>query len=578
LKLKINIIIISIITALFFTSLKLPAYGQSAPAPPQPPAETATDNTDIPEKADELPKNPVLFTLVAFIQSMEDLKAEIKNKEKEYKASETEDQKNKINKEITDLSQKLEIYEKDFERIATGVDWFELDTGMQHDFDWQKEIRDIFRPVIQGLKKVTERPMQIEKLRSEMDFYQKRLSDMKKAVENIQGFIAQSDDKKLSQRLKILEKNWKGKEQQISNQITVTRHRLDEKLNQKESLWKSGQNLLQIFFKSRGKNLLLSLLAFIIVFLMLRLLYRVIYRIIPAYKMETRPFYLRLFEVAYHFLTYIGATCALLIVLYIFNDWILLSIVIIFFIGLIWGAKQGISQFWEQTKLLLNIGAVRENERIIYNGIPWRIASLNLYSQLENPDLSINLIRIPLKELIGKISRPYYKDEPWFPCKVNEWVILSDGTFGQITMQSPEFVELAFRNMPKIYPTQDFLSSSPTNLSKGFYINSTFGIDYDHQNICTKEVPEKMKAMLTEKLLQEGFANDLSNLIVEFKEAGPSSLDILIIASFKGDAAPSYGKLCRLLQKIAVEAATQYGWGIPFPQMTLSHRENAQSI
>lgn len=554
--------ITSIIIISCFICLNVSVYGQSV--------------TPL-SKTDNSPETPVVSTLIAFIQSVEDIKAEIKDKEKEYKSADSEEDKIKIREDIGSLRQKLEGYEKDFERIATNVDWDELDAGTQQDFDWQKEIRDIFRPVINGLKKITERPMQIEKLRNEEEFHQKRFAALKDALENIQKIIPQSRDEALSQRLKSLEKKWKEKERQISNQLTVTRHNLDEKLKQKTSVWQAAQNVLQIFFKSRGRNLILSLLAFMFVFLLLRLIYRFISRIIPAYKAEIRPFYLRLFEAAYHVLTYIGSACALLTVLYIFNDWILLSLVVVFAVGIAWTTKQGISQFWEQTKILLNIGAVRDNERIIYNGIPWRIASLSIYSHLENPCLAVSRIRIPLKELIGQVSRPYHKDEPWFPCQTDDWVILSDGTFGRVGIQTQEFVQLFCGAMPKTYLTQDFLGLSPGNLSKGFFLTSTFGIDYDHQSICTKEVPEKMQEMLMERLKQEGFGNDVTDLSVQFKEAGASSLDIMIIASFTGNAASSYGKLNRLLQKIAVETATQYGWGIPFPQITYSYRAASEN-
>lgn len=554
-KIKINLIIIAIWLACFNFS----AYAQS-----ETPALSKTETS-------------VVSTLTAFIQSMEDINAEIKNKEKEYKSADSEERQTKIKEELSSLRQKLEDYEKDFERIATNVDWEELDTGEQQDFDWQKEIRDIFRPVINGLKKITERPMQIEKLRSEAEFHEKRLAALKDALENIQNIIPQSQDETLNRRLKALEKKWKKEERQISNQLTVTRHHLEEKLKQKTSVWQSAQNILQLFFKSRGRNLILSVLAFIAVFFLLRLIYRLIRKIIPAYKAEIRPFYLRLFEAAYHVLTYIVSACALLAVLYVFNDWILLSFVIIFGIGIAWAAKQGIFQFWEQTKILLNIGSVRDNERIIYNGIPWKIASLSIYSQLENPCLTVPRIRIPLKELIGQVSRPYHKDEPWFPCEADDWVILSDGTFGKVGIQTQEFVQLFCGAMPKTYLTQDFLGLTPGNLSKGFFLTSTFGIDYDHQDICTKEVPEKMQQMLTERLAQEGFEDDLTDLSVQFKEAGASSLDLMIIASFTGNAAPFYGKLGRLLQQIALETATQYGWGVPFPQITYSYRDASES-
>jgi hypothetical protein len=38
--------------------------------------------------------------------------------------------------------------------------------------------------------------------------------------------------------------------------------------------------------------------------------------------------------------------------------------------------------FIREVMLLLNIGAVREGERVVYNGIPWLVKTLNLYQYL----------------------------------------------------------------------------------------------------------------------------------------------------------------------------------------------------
>lgn len=59
---------------------------------------------------------------------------------------------------------------------------------------------------------------------------------------------------------------------------------------------------------------------------------------------------------------------------------------------------------------------------------------------------------------------------------------------------------------------------------------------------------------------------------LEFAEAGASSLDLVVIADFKGSQAPIYNRLKRSIQRWCVDAASQYNWDIPFPQLTV-HRE-----
>jgi hypothetical protein len=180
------------------------------------------------------------------------------------------------------------------------------------------------------------------------------------------------------------------------------------------------------------------------------------------------------------------------------------------------------------------------------------------------------LIRLPLRELIGLQSRPFHKDEPWFPCQENDWLILADGTFGKVLMQTPEMVQLVLLGgSRKTYPTIEFLRQNPTNLSMNFRIQVTFGIDYQHQTISTQEVPQKLQTMLQKELLKNGYKDDLLHLDVEFKEAGSSSLDLAILADFSGNVAKDYDILSRMLQRIAVDACNTYGWVIPFTQITL---------
>ncbi len=104
--------------------------------------------------------------------------------------------------------------------------------------------------------------------------------------------------------------------------------------------------------------------------------------------------------------------------------------------------------YLDTSKLMLNVGAVREGERMIYKGVPWRVKHINFHSLLENPDLGITL-RIPITEFSGKTSRTFDSGESWFPCRKNDWVILSDGTRGGVTHLSHETVELVLRGGAK---------------------------------------------------------------------------------------------------------------------------------
>jgi hypothetical protein len=88
------------------------------------------------------------------------------------------------------------------------------------------------------------------------------------------------------------------------------------------------------------------------------------------------------------------------------------------------------SHFVREVTLLLNLGAVREGERVMYNGIPWLVRSLNFYTRLVNPELEGGDIRLPLRDFHDLRSRSFDANEPWFPTRLNDWVI----PFTQLTL------------------------------------------------------------------------------------------------------------------------------------------------
>ena len=258
-----------------------------------------------------------------------------------------------------------------------------------------------------------------------------------------------------------------------------------------------------------------------------------------------------------------------MIVFYIAEDWLLLSIGILLLLGAGWTLRTAIPHYWNQIEIFLNIGSVREGERIFMDGIPWRVQQINFFSLLENPTAGISQ-RIPIDELVDRKSRPVRPEESWFPCKKNDWVILNDGIRGKVTGISQEFVELTERGgSHKTYLTQSFLDLSPRNLSVNFRLRETLGISYSLQSRSTIHIPEILKKHIYQKIESEGYASDLLNLRVEFEKANDSSLDVVIIADFRGSLAPLYNRLRRAIQRWCVEACTDNHWEIPFPQLTL---------
>ena len=411
-------------------------------------------------------------TLRKILISKREIQQQLDQKIEELQAAESEERQTLIRKRLQELYARIEDLENDFESIATGVDLLNFTAEPTAGFDWQKELQDLLRPILDELKNLTARPREIEKLRNEVTYYQKRLLLIDKALINIENNVDAATATPLKQDLAELQKIWNDRQQEFSSQLATAQRQLDDKLANEQSVVRTVQTAFRDFFKSRGLNLFLSLLAFIAVFLLMRMLQRFIYKTVYPDKSGKRPFYLRLAGILYYIFTFLAATSALLLVLYMSGDWVLLGLALIFLFGVAWTGKQALPRFWEQVKLLLNLSTVREGERVIYQGLPWKIFSLNIYTILHNPELKGGMIRLPLGELLGLHSRPFHKDEPWFPCQEDDFVLLSDGTYGKILMQTPETVQIQTLISHKTYLTSDFLQLSPLNLSRNFTIHT----------------------------------------------------------------------------------------------------------
>ena len=150
---------------------------------------------------------------------------------------------------------------------------------------------------------------------------------------------------------------------------------------------------------------------------------------------------------------------------------------------------------------------------------------------------------------------------------------------GKIIGISIEFIQLIQRGgAVYTYTMSDFLSLSPKNLSKSFRIKETIGISYAHQKESTSSIVEILQNTIIQRAIDEGYKDAVQNIRVEFEAAADSSLNLVVIADFKGSVADIYTRLRRAIQRWSVDACTENGWDIPYPQLTLHQAELMDSI
>ncbi|MCR9247894.1 MAG: hypothetical protein NXI31_22930 [bacterium] len=473
----------------------------------------------------------------------------------------TAEEKEALEKEISDL--KWQFAELTARSDVKG--FLAPDKG---EFNLEKEAIGLIEPVIDAIKSVTAESRQISAIESrlkELEDWLPQARTAQQTAERTRNLLPQESAARAEATTEI-EQRWKPLIKRYEDEERILNARLQ---TIKESQ-KPFADHAKEFFAQRGLTLLLSTAAFFAVLFTMRWLQN---RMLARRRRE-RAVSLRIAEVVFSALGLLLAIIATMIVPWMRQDFLLLSIGIVFLIGAGWVLVKMAPQFFEQIRLILNIGSVREGERIIMEGLPYRVDNLRFYSTLSNPCLQGGELRVPIQELIGRRSRVPGPGEPWFPSEVGDVVILDDDIIGPVTVQTPEVVVVDDYLAPRSYTAAAYLDQNPRNLSDGFSIVALFGIDYAHQTDATTVIPERLTQALRAELPQ--FVDDAAHIReaeVEFEAAGASSLDLEARAVFTGDAAIHYRELQRALQHILVDACTKNGWNIPFPQLTV-HRAN----
>lgn len=507
------------------------------------------------------------------LATMEGVQQELDMARKTLSAAQFDGERKQAEAEVERLSNELSSLQLAWEMWATGGVDLQLFAGnKQQDekkFDWREELQSVFEPILMEMRRLTDRPRKIERLRSAQGHLEQRLTAAKTALKSVSNYHLKAPSPDLVAAFANLEERWQKRCNDLQGKLDLLNFELQELLTPSSNQEAKAIESLKHLFTGRLLNLLLAVLAAGVVYSLfwkLNQLYaRSLLRRGRNPKLLTRVVHLTLVLIASLLALLAGVS-----VLYAQGDWILLGLVIIVLVGLVLVLQRSLPGYINEARLLLNIGPVREGERIIYHGLPWRVQTLRMQATLINPLLSGGVLRLPLQELTPLTSRVANEREPWFPTRENDYVLLGDDTYGQVVLQTPEVVQLRIASAIKSFPVQSFLNQSPKNLSlEGFAVILRFGVDYQHQAEATGVIRDTLEKALSEGLQHEPQGKYLQELMVEFAEAGASSLDFIAIASFTPDAADAYLHLRRVLQRIALDACNTYGWVIPFNQMTV---------
>ncbi|MDP4625959.1 MAG: hypothetical protein NWT08_12560 [Akkermansiaceae bacterium] len=538
----------------------------------QAPLVFSQETSDPAPAEDSKPIEKKLDSLQTIAEPLSESVVLLQQLQKQLQNAATEDVKEDIQARIDETKKRISGLRENFREILGGSEAAEYDTTIIETAGFQEQITELVQPVLSGIREATAEPRELDSLRNQLVIWKERKAKTEKVRARIEKLKEDAKDEVVVAELNSAENIWKARQSDATSQIAVLSVQIEERTKDQRSLWESLSNGTSDFFKSRGMNLLLAVLAAVIGFIAVRKIYALIRKVSPVHKADKHDTLERLSDILSMAVAVLVALGGIIFVFYAKGDWLLLTLVIIFLIGVIWAGKTAIPPYLEQIRMILNLSSVREGERVIYEGLPWKVEKLGFFTTFTNPNLQGGKLRMPIKNVMDMISRPLAPKEVWFPTEADDWLILSDDTYGKSITQTPDqVVLLQLGGAMKTYPTADFLALAPKNLSHGFRISVTFGIDYMHQAESTTTVPEIFQAALTKELISGYGREAVRSINVEFASAGASSLDYVILADFAGSVAHHYNALQRKIQSICVDVCNEQNWGIPFAQITI-HR------
>lgn len=539
----------------------LVALGVGAQAEENPVAEEQIEHAD------------TLATLANMIENRQNKADKLDELKKQLSRSSDEVENAELLQEVEQIQQELDELNEQIGILATGVSAKEYDLAGGQKINLQGELEQLVQPFVIMLKSATAEARQIEQLRHKLLTAEAHIGIAEKALEGIAPLSAAEQTTEVSSELSGITRFWQEKLEEATDLQATVQHQLEARLQARKKEAEEGDSVFGNFFQDRGLSLVMGIGAAIVAFTLMKLLGSLF-----GYARErsgvTRTFKVRLSALIFNALSVAISLGAMLYVFNARNDWLLLGLVVLFVIALLWMGLKMIPEMLEQITLLLNLGAVQEGERVLFNGVPWHVKKLDFYTDLENPALTGGQFTLPVRELLGLHSRPASDEEVWFPSRTGDWVKMEDGTVAKVVFQSPEVVQLVeLGGARQTMTAPAFFESAPTNLSSNARVEVVFGVSYKHQAIAAREIPQKLIAFVETGLLESLLDKDeLLDVNVELMECNSSSLDYEVEADITGDAAHKYEDVERALTRLCLEACNEFGWEIPFPQIVV-HRE-----
>lgn len=533
-------------------------------------------NMAVAQEPTHISSNADTVDQLAYIQNLIDQKLADRRQLGNQIANANEQDKADLRSDANALTNDIQQLRSTLESIATGgvdIGLFE-DSGQKKKSDWREDVSLIAQPVLDSLKEITEKPRRIKELNELIELRTSEMQLSERAIEKLAA-IEQEHSESLKGSLQSLERKWQKRLDDAMSAINVAEIQLAN-LQGNQSIGKSIYDALVNFATGRGLTILIAFAAAWLVWFAVRTLLKTYRHTLLKGKTRTNQTHYRLAKYSVQAFTFILILIAVFIVFYERHDVLLLGLLILLIVGFVLNARQLLPRYFKEARLLLNLGSMREGERVILNNIPYRVESINMHTVFRNPELS-GILRLPLSELTQTYSRPIGQEQ-WFPSSKGDIMLTADGVLLEVLHQNPDTVELKKRGGELLsMPTADYYAMNMTNLTRfgSFGVTSQFGIDYGLQSLSLTKVPSLLREGLREHFQQSNLSEAVKDIRVELSAAGNSSIDYWIFLTMSSDVARSYFRVHRMIQSACIAVCEDNQWSIPFPHLSVIKKEDS---
>lgn len=494
---------------------------------------------------------------------------------KELEVTRDEDHRENLEITLTQLNQQKRNFEKIFEKTALGgleVELYEISNDEEEEilhYDWQKELIKIVQPVFSSLQDLTESQRKRDFIRTTRLELEENLS----AIDDALAHLDEIDRSQLSpaslEQLKKIRNSWEIKHTYYENQLELANLQYREMAKEGSLSQRITQNVWG-FVTNEGKILLFSLgalfgLLYIFSWILRKIVARHERKVQENKHVKRTSLAWRLILLLYEIFSFITAFVVMLMILHSSGNMVLFGFAILIILAMAISFRNSIPAYFKRLRTFLNMGLAREGERVMYQGIPWEIEHINLYSVfLYNPLLDNGRIRLTIDLLENMISRDAAHYEAYYPTKVGDTVII-DSIFAKIVRQTPETIFLDHYGTAIEYGTEEFVSRKPHNITTGFLASTKFTLDRSHRSSDIDNIIERLKQSIEREIAKDSnFEKHVLSVGANYREIDAfGDLVFGMSISIGPNAVEYYYSTSRLLQRAALNAAESENWKLP---------------